>query len=140
MRGYKPEAAEAGLRNQKDNEISNLKDEIGELKTEIVGLKGEIKVLLQRLALAAEQLELADKRYEAIVNQVKELEEEVARQDKEITKLENELKKTAVAPVRLNELAASNTEIKKLLTDLSTSTTTLGQALEIVRGITHKSE
>ena len=40
------------------------------------------------------------------------------QQDKVIAKLEDELRKTAIAPVRLNELAASNTEIKKSLTDL----------------------
>jgi|SRR6516225_438558 len=107
---------------------------------EIRELRAKAETANERLEFAHEKLEVADKRYEAIVNQVNELTEKVAQQDKVIAELENELKKTAIAPVRLNELAASNTEIKKSLTDLSTSTSTLGQTLEIIRGITHKSE
>ena len=96
---------------------------------EIRELRARVDTANERLELADEKLELADQKYEAIVNQVNELKEKIAQQDKVIAKLEDELRKTAIAPVRLNELAASNTEIKKTLTDLSTSTTTLGQAL-----------
>src|SRR6516162_469031 len=107
---------------------------------EIRELRARADTAAERLEFAHEKLELADERYEAIVNQVNELKEKIAQQEKVIAELENELKKPAIAPVRLNELAASNTEIKKSLTDLSTSTSTLGQTLEIIRGITHKSE
>jgi chromosome segregation ATPase len=107
---------------------------------EIRELRARVETAAERLELADEKLELADERYEAIVNQVNELKEKIAQQDKVIAELENELKKTAIAPVRLNELAASNTEIKKSLTDLSTSTSNLGRTLEIIRGITHRSE
>jgi chromosome segregation ATPase len=107
---------------------------------EIRELRARVDTANERLELADEKLELADQKYEAIVNQVNELKEKIAQQDKVIAKLEDELRKTAIAPVRLNELAASNTEIKKSLTDLSTSTSNLGQTLEIIRGITHRSE
>ena len=107
---------------------------------EIRALRARVDTAAERLEFADEKLELADEKYEAIVNQVNELKEKVVQQDEVIAELESELKKREIAPVRLNELAASNTEIKKSLTDLSTSTSNLGQTLEVIRGITHKSE
>jgi TolA-binding protein len=55
MRGYKADAAEAGLRNQLNSQINELNIQIAGLNGEIAGLKGQIDVLLQRLALAADQ-------------------------------------------------------------------------------------
>jgi hypothetical protein len=91
---------------------------------------GEIRGLRAEINAAAQRLELAREKYEAVANQVNELREKVAQQDKVIA----ELKKTAIAPVRVDELAASNTEIKRSLTDLSTSTTILGEALTFIPG------
>jgi hypothetical protein len=87
---------------------------------------GEIRGLRATAEAAAERLELAREKYQAVVSQVNELNDIVAQQDYVIADFK---KVPELTPVPLNELAASNTEIKKTLTDLSTSTTTLGQAL-----------
>jgi hypothetical protein len=80
---------------------------------------GEIRGLRERLAFAHEQ-------YEAIVRQLNELRDKVAQQERVIA--------TAVAPVRVDLLVSSNTEIKNVVTSLSTSTSTLGEALNFIPG------
>jgi hypothetical protein len=91
---------------------------------------GEIRGVRAELGTAAQRLEFAREQYEAIVKQLNELRDKVAQQEKVIA----DLRKTAVAPVRVDELVSSNTEIKNALTNLSTSTTTLGEALSFIPG------
>lgn len=73
-------------------------------------------------------MELAREKYEPVVDRENELNDKVARLDKMIA----ELKKGAVAPTRFVELS---TEIKNALTNLSTSTTSLGQALTTLQAV-----
>jgi hypothetical protein len=89
---------------------------------EIRGLRAEVKGLLD---VTAQRLELARQKYEAVVDRENELNDTIARQEKVIA----ELKKVGVAPPRFAELSTSSTDIKNALTNLSTSTTSLGQAL-----------
>jgi phage-related tail protein len=82
------------------------------------------------LDVAAQRLELAHEKHEAVVNQVNELRRIVTEQDKVIA----ELKKVPTAPVPVVELLTSNTAIKNALTNLSTSTSNLGEALTFIPG------
>jgi hypothetical protein len=91
--------------------------------------EGEIRGLRAELDTAAQRLEFAREQYEAVVKQLKELRDKVAQQDSVIA----EFKRTAIAPARVDQLVTSNTEIKSALTNLSTSTSSLGQALRVLR-------
>jgi hypothetical protein len=82
------------------------------------------------LDVAAQRLELAHEKHEAVVNQVNELRRIVTEQDKVIA----ELKKVPTAPVPVVELLTSNTAIKNALTNLSTSTSNLGEAPTFIPG------
>jgi hypothetical protein len=74
--------------------------------------------------------EFVHEKYDTVVNRENELTDKVARQDKVIA----ELQKTGIAPARVVELSTSNTEIKNALTNLSTSTSNLGEALNFIPG------
>ena len=84
---------------------------------EIRGLRAEVKAVTERSEYVREK-------YEDVVNLENELREKVAQQERVIAQL-----KAQVAPPRVAALEASNTEIKNSLTNLSTSTTSLGQEL-----------
>jgi hypothetical protein len=89
---------------------------------------GEIRGLRAQTNAAGERLELARERYEAVVKQVSELRAKLVEQDGVIAGLKG------VATVRVDRLVATNTEIQGILTGLSTSTSSLGQALSSTSG------
>ena len=89
---------------------------------------GEIRGLREQINARAAGLDLAREKYEAVVSQVNELRAKVAEQDNVIAGLKS------VAPVRVDRLVATNTEIKGILTGLFTSTSNLGQALSSTSG------
>jgi hypothetical protein len=97
---------------------------------EIRGLRAEVKGVQAALNAVTERSEYVREKYEDVVNLENELREKVAHQEKAIA----ELKKAEVAPPRVAALETSNTEIKNALTNLSTSTSTLGEALTFIPG------
>jgi hypothetical protein len=96
---------------------------------EMRGLRAEINAASREKNAANERM-VAQEKYDDIVVEQKELTDRVAEQDKIIA----ELRKTQVATVRVDQLAASNAQIKNALINLTNQTTTLGEALKIVRG------
>jgi hypothetical protein len=91
---------------------------------------GEIRGLRAHRDATAEKLEVVREKYDTVVNQVNELRRIVVEQDNVIA----ELKKAPAAPARVVELLTTNTEIKNVLTNLSTSTSNLGEALSFISG------
>ena len=87
---------------------------------------GQIRGLRAQLDVADQRLRLATERYEAVVQRENELKHKVAQQDRVIARTAP----TSTVPV--NELQTGNTEIRNALTNLSTSTAALGDALIVV--------
>ena len=89
---------------------------------------GEIRELRAKADAAAERLELAREKYQAVVGELNELRDKIAKLDTKIAKL----KKGAITSDQFDELKFSSTKIKNSLTNLSTSTGSLGEALRPV--------
>ena len=90
--------------------------------------EGEIRELRAKADAAAERLELAREKYQAVVGELNELRDKVAKLDTKIAKL----KKGAITSDQFDELKFSSTKIKNSLTNLSTSTGSLGEVLRPV--------
>jgi hypothetical protein len=86
---------------------------------------GEIRELRAKADAAAERLELAREKYQAVVGELNELRDKIAKLDTKIAKL----KKGAITSDQFDELKFSSTKIKNSLTNLSTSTGSLGEVL-----------
>src|SRR6516164_3269743 len=86
---------------------------------------GEIRELLAKADAAAERLELAREKYQAVVGELNELRDKIAKLDTKIAKL----KKGAITSDQFDELKFSSTKIKNSVTNLSTSTGSLGEVL-----------
>jgi len=89
---------------------------------------GEMRKLRARVDTAAERLELAREKYQAVVGELNELRDKIAKLDTKIAKL----KKGAITSDQFDELKFSSTKIKNSLTNLSTSTGSLGEVLRPV--------
>jgi hypothetical protein len=89
---------------------------------------GEIRELRAKADAAAERLELAREKYQAVVGELNELRDKIAKLDTKLAKL----KKGAITSDQFDELKFSSTKIKNSLTNLSTSTGSLGEALRPV--------
>jgi septal ring factor EnvC (AmiA/AmiB activator) len=89
---------------------------------------GEIRELRAKADAAAERLELAREKYQTVVGELNELRDKIAKLDTKIAKL----KKGAITSDQFDELKFSNTKIKNSLTNLSTSTSSLGEVLRII--------
>lgn len=97
--------------------------EIRGLQAEVKGVQAALNAVAERSDFVREKYEAADEKYKAVVNRENELKDKVARMTAEIEKL------AKVAPIGVSDFVISTRDIKNTLTDLSTSTTSLGQAL-----------
>jgi cell division protein FtsB len=79
------------------------------------------------------QLKLMRDQYDAVNRQLSEVTAKVAAQEQLISTLRSSLP----PPARVEELARSNTEIQSALTNLATSTGTLGHTITIGEGLYH---
>ena len=86
---------------------------------------GEIRELRAKADAAVERLELAREKYQAVVGELNELRDKIAKLDTKLAKL----KKGAITSDQFDELKFSSTKIKNSLTNLSTSTGSLGEVL-----------
>lgn len=85
----------------------------------------------EKMAGLEQRLQLARDQYAAVNSQLTDVKAQVADQEKVIA----ELKWAPPAPVaRVQKLERSNTEIQSALTNLSTSTSSLGTTLTITGG------
>ena len=89
---------------------------------------GEIRELRAKADAAAERLELAREKYQAVIGELNELRDKIAKLDTRLAKL----KKGAITSDQFDELKFSSTKIKNSLTNLSTSTGSLGEVLRPV--------